>query len=344
VVARSAADPSVFGTAVVTVSATAQEVVTVSISPASATVAAGGSLSFSAQVGGSTNTMVSWSVRESGGGSVSSSGSYTAPAGAGTFHVVATSQADPTKSAVATVTVTASGGGGGGTVVGLDAQMAVLAQRAIFFEHASVGSNVEDGLDGLRDQVSGPKPTIRPAVNGTVGASTIAAALAPGQLFGNWFPSQNGYPFDKIATFESLMTGGVGAKADIAMMKFCFVDLPTGDSSATATAIFNAYKAMMDRLQAAYPNVKFVHWTMPLTTDGAGSNGPREAYNNLIRSTYGGQVFDLALVESTAPDGSRVTDGGVPSMYSGYTGDGGHLNSTGCDKVARALVAHLANR
>jgi hypothetical protein len=289
---------------------------------------------------------VTWSVRESGGGTVSSSGSYTAPAGAGTYHVVATSQADATKSATATITVTASGGGGGGggTVVGLDAQMAVLAQRAIFFEHASVGSNVEDGLDGLRDLVSGPRPTIRPAVNGTVGASTIAAALAPGQFFGNWFPSQNGYPFAKISTFESLMTGGVGAKAEIAMMKFCFTDLPTSDGGVTATSVFNAYKAMMDRLQAAYPNVKFVHWTMPLTTDGAGSNGPREAFNALIRSTYGNQVFDLALVESTAPDGSRVTDGGVPSIYSGYTGDGGHLNSAGCDKVARALVAHLANR
>jgi hypothetical protein len=343
VVARSAADPTVAGTAVVTVTSTPQQVVAISISPGTATVVTGGTYSFSATVTGSSNTGATWSVQEPGGGSVSSTGTYTAPGSAGTFHVVATSSADPTKTATATITVTASGGGG--TVVGLDAQMAVLAQRSVFFEHASVGSNVEDGLDGLRDLVSGPRPTIRPAVNGTVEAGAIAAALGPGQFFGNWFPSLNWLPLSKITKFDSLIRGGVGAKAEIAMMKFCFVDLPTGDSSATATAIFNAYKTMMDGLKAAYPNVKFVHWTMPLTTDGSSSNGPREAYNNLIRSTYGGRepVMDLALVESTRPDGTREMVGGVASMYPSYTDDGGHLNSTGCDKVARALVALLAN-
>jgi hypothetical protein len=44
---------------------------------------------------------------ETGGGSVSGSGMYTAPGTAGTFHVMATSVADTTKSAKATITVTA---------------------------------------------------------------------------------------------------------------------------------------------------------------------------------------------------------------------------------------------
>jgi plastocyanin len=40
------------------------------------------------------------------GGSVSASGVYTAPATGGTYHVVAASQADPSKTQSATVTVT----------------------------------------------------------------------------------------------------------------------------------------------------------------------------------------------------------------------------------------------
>ena len=49
---------------------------------------------------------MNWSVQEgSAGGTVDQAGNYTAPGVAGTFHVVATSQADTSKSAVATVTV-----------------------------------------------------------------------------------------------------------------------------------------------------------------------------------------------------------------------------------------------
>jgi len=57
-------------------------------------------------VTGAVNTAVTWRVQEAGGGSVTNAGLYTAPAVAGTFHVLATSQADPTKTGTATVTVT----------------------------------------------------------------------------------------------------------------------------------------------------------------------------------------------------------------------------------------------
>ncbi len=80
--------------------------VEVAITPTSATVPAGGTQAFTATVTGSANTAVTWSVQEgAAGGTITQAGLYTAPAIAGTYHVVATSQADPTKSAVATVTV-----------------------------------------------------------------------------------------------------------------------------------------------------------------------------------------------------------------------------------------------
>ena len=83
--------------------------VSVSISPTSASITTGSTQQFTETVTGSSNTSVTWSV--TGGGSVSSSGLFTAPSTAGSCTVKATSVADTTKSASAVVTVTASGSG-----------------------------------------------------------------------------------------------------------------------------------------------------------------------------------------------------------------------------------------
>jgi PKD repeat protein len=81
--------------------------VSVSVSPSTTTVAPYGTQQFTASVTGTTDTAVAWSVQEgASGGTVTGSGLYTAPATAGTYHVLATSQADTSKSASATVTVT----------------------------------------------------------------------------------------------------------------------------------------------------------------------------------------------------------------------------------------------
>ncbi|HZY03426.1 MAG TPA: hypothetical protein VFF02_07980 [Anaeromyxobacteraceae bacterium] len=106
VVARSNADATKSDVATVTVTAPPPPVA-VAVSPASAATNSCQGLTFTATVTGTTNTAVTWSVQEgAAGGTVTAAGAYTAPSTAGTYHVVATSQADPTKSAVATVTVT----------------------------------------------------------------------------------------------------------------------------------------------------------------------------------------------------------------------------------------------
>ena len=105
----SAANPNLPAIAMVKV---VPENVTVSINPTSASVLAGGTTSFSVAVSGTSNSKVTWSVVENGGGAITSAGVYTAPATAGIYHVKAVSIADAAKSATATVTVTSSGGGG----------------------------------------------------------------------------------------------------------------------------------------------------------------------------------------------------------------------------------------
>lgn len=76
--------------------------ITISVSPLTANVAAGGTQQFTATVSNASNTAVLWSAK---GGTVTTSGLFTASAGATTGSVTAASQADPTKSASATLQI-----------------------------------------------------------------------------------------------------------------------------------------------------------------------------------------------------------------------------------------------
>lgn len=100
VTAQAEADPSKTATATVTVT---QDV---AVTPASVQLAFGGTQAFTASVLATGDTNVTWSLLEgAAGGSIDATGLYTAPGVAGTFHVVATSVADPTKVGYALVQV-----------------------------------------------------------------------------------------------------------------------------------------------------------------------------------------------------------------------------------------------
>lgn len=80
--------------------------VTVAITPDLAALAPLAEQTFAATVSGAADLSVTWKVAEgAGGGSVTAGGAYTAPSSTGSYHVVATSNADPSKSATATVVV-----------------------------------------------------------------------------------------------------------------------------------------------------------------------------------------------------------------------------------------------
>jgi len=84
--------------------------IAVSIDPVAPSVQAAGTVNFVASVAGSSDGAVSWTIQEgASGGTLSASGSsalYTAPTVPGSYHVVATSMADASKTGVAAVTVT----------------------------------------------------------------------------------------------------------------------------------------------------------------------------------------------------------------------------------------------
>lgn len=84
--------------------------VALTVSPTAAIVDVYRSQPFSASITGATDTRVLWSVDETGGGTVSDAGIYTAPGVAGTYHVRAQSRSDASKSVVIEVRVRAASG------------------------------------------------------------------------------------------------------------------------------------------------------------------------------------------------------------------------------------------
>ncbi|GMU08674.1 Ig-like domain-containing protein [Corallococcus caeni] len=106
VTATSVADPTKKASASVTVEPVVVGAVMVTVSPTSASTTWGGTVQLTAEVSGTNNLAVLWSVE--GGdanGYVSSTGVYRAPNKTGTFTVTATSVADPANKASASITV-----------------------------------------------------------------------------------------------------------------------------------------------------------------------------------------------------------------------------------------------
>lgn len=221
----------------------------------------------------------------------------------------------------------------------------ILHQVKVFFAHQSVGENILSAMPVMR----------------------VVATRSPAQ-FGNGVLAhtqvgRNEDPLSKIDNFAELMRqGAIGGAADIAAFKFCYIDF---DAGTDVPKLFLAYQKTMDQLAAEFPNTRFVHITVPLTTVASGpkawlkhmlgksvwgeaENQQRHRFNQLLRQTYSGRaaIFDLAAIEAQGSDGVLQTfDMGslqYPHLANEYTSDGGHLNAAGAKVVAQAFAHTLA--
>jgi hypothetical protein len=118
----------------------------------------GTTFAFTATVTGSADTAVAWSVLEgASGGTIDASGSYTAPATPGTYHVVATSAADATATAQGTVPVhdanlaTSETAGSAVTVTDLAYFMAAYGSKAGETNYQVLADLNGDGVIGPAD-------------------------------------------------------------------------------------------------------------------------------------------------------------------------------------------------
>jgi hypothetical protein len=231
-----------------------------------------------------------------------------------------------------------------------------VARTRVFFGHQSIGMNVLDAVPGVYADHGVSAPPIEQG----------RAEPGPnGGFIAHQFIGENHKPLLKLDDFDATMHGGMGRQVDVALMKFCSVDITT---STDVDALFARYRDTMGALERDFPNVTFIHMTVPLYTEqglfgklktrlktllgrsdmnGQPANVARERLNALIRSEYAGRhFFDLAAIESTKPDGTRVSgrydNQGYFALYDGYASDQIHLNAVGSKIAATAFLDAIA--
>jgi IPT/TIG domain len=186
-----------------------------------------------------------------------------------------------------------------------DAALPAAANLRLLVRHASVGGNIDAGLDALQSQ------------NAKYNRS-------------RWIFESRGNPGWQAKVDDLVdQTAARSSSFDVLTMKFCYID---------TDADFAYYRDAMVQLETGYPTKHFVWWTMPIETS---SDAARQAFNDQVR-TYakanGKILFDIADVEAYNAAGQKRTDtDGREIMWDEWTSDGGHLSDAGAQRVASAF-------
>lgn len=235
------------------------------------------------------------------------------------------------------------------------ADINVVASRKIYFGHQSVGYNIMEALVSML-----------PADTGLIISETDNPGSFKKPVFAHSKNGENLKPETKIDGFVSKMDSGLGNNVDVALFKFCYVDINAGTD---INSLFSDYKKAMDGLIKKYHKTVFLHVTIPVTIEEEGlknsvksiiksligkktgleiDNIKRMEFNTLLRKEYGKRVFDLAMFESSNGDGKEILSkkGGVEHqvLLKKYTTDGGHLNRDGGKFIASEFIKFLAQK
>ena len=236
-------------------------------------------------------------------------------------------------------------------------ELAAAARVRVFFGHQSVGMNLIGGIPGIFAANGVSEPRIV-----ELGPDGASAPAGGGGFFGHGYIGQNGDPFGKLRDFDARMRGGLGDQVDVALMKWCYVDVL---SDSDVDGLFREYRTTFDALERDFPAVTFIHVSNPLTTEvetgrkaallrmlgrtdtSRADNATRHRLNERFRQAYEpDRLFDIAQIEATTPDGSTVSGAvdGRPyqALYGGYAADSGHLNEAGSQLAAAQLLKLLA--
>lgn len=225
-----------------------------------------------------------------------------------------------------------------------------LTSKKIYFGHQSVGYNMVDGMEMILKENPNIKLNIKKGNN---------INLFDKPVFAHDNNGTNRDPKSKIDAFYNLMEQGLGDQVDIAGFKFCYVDF---NERPNYLEVFNHYKKRINEISIKYPEVKIIHFTVPIMSLRSGpkaliknifrknprirDNNVINEFNELLRKEYKDQlIFDLEYFESTYPDGTREFQESngkiVYNMIPAYTYDGGHLSNKGKITVSSQFFIFL---
>jgi hypothetical protein len=233
------------------------------------------------------------------------------------------------------------------------ANLTAVARSRVFFGHQSVGVNVLDAVSGVYADHGVSAPLIE---QGRAEPGPNGGFIAHESIEENVKPLED---------FDRAMRGGMGRQVDVAVMNLCWGDI---NSNTDVDALFARYRDTMAALERDFPNVTFIYVTVPLTTEPSlftelktwvktilgrsdffsqRVNVARERMNALIRGEYAGRhLFDLAAIESTKPDGMRVSgrydNQGYFALYDGYASHRAYLNAVGSKIAATSFLEAIA--
>jgi hypothetical protein len=224
-----------------------------------------------------------------------------------------------------------------------------------FFAHQSVGADILAGIEQL-------------ARDGSYVARVLDLASARREpdlthslVIIHQRTGANREPLTKIAGFRAVLDAKDRPEIDLALLKFCYVDITT---QAEAETLWRHYETAIEDLSTVHPSVHLIHCTVPLRTLPEGpyawlrralghrhpaiaANRARDWFNRQLRQRFGGdhRLFDLAALESRRANGKpcELIDAGtrVPSLAREWTYDGGHLNDRGRTMAAAAFLEFL---
>lgn len=230
-----------------------------------------------------------------------------------------------------------------------------------FFAHQSVGADILTGME----QLAGGGPCVAQVLDldqaggGTAPRSTHSLVIVHQRI------GVNREPLTKIAAFRAVLDAKHRPEIDVALLKFCYVDITT---QAEAETLWQHYQDAIEELSTAHPGVRLVHCTVPLRSLPMGpyawlrralarslghrhpaiaGNRARDWFNRQLRERFSGshELFDLAALQSRRPNGKpcELVDDGmrVPSLAREWTYDGGHLNDRGRTMAAAAFLDFL---
>lgn len=230
-----------------------------------------------------------------------------------------------------------------------------LSRKKIYFGHQSVGANIIDGIKDIIQKDSKLKLRIKE----TSDKNDFSAPIFAHSRIGRNRDGQS-----KINDFQNKVKSDLGNNVDIAVFKFCYVDIW---KDTDVQKLFDSYKKTMQKLQEEFPKTVFIYTTIPLKTVKTSwktwikkligqdfiweyaDNIKRNEFNTMIRQEYEdtGKLFDIAFAESNFPDGFQEEFKKNGKKFAALspllTDDGGHLNELGRKVVAASLLKTLTD-